>query len=246
MNDLIQIIRTQIGVESVNSVNARDVYSYLEVKSKYNDWIQRAIEKYDFEENVDYSKMSNGTARGFDHIVTIDMAKELCMVSNTEKGKETRKYFISTEKKLRDVIALPDFTNPAIAARAWADEVEAKLLLEHKIVEKDKVIVAIADLNIKAGDVSVGDFAKNLAIEGLGRNNMYTWLKGRGFLQLNNEPYQQYVERGYFKRKPYDEQYGGEVKYKTVLTPKGTVWVAKMLKAEYDLDIVNVGWCYEK
>jgi len=110
-----------------------------------------------------------------------------------------------------------------------------KLRLAETIIEKDKVIVAVADLNIKAGMVTIGDFSKNLAIEGLGRNNLFAWLKGRGFIMMNTEPYQQYVERGYFVRKP-NGKHNGEVRYTTLLTPKGTVWLTKMLKAEYDLD----------
>lgn len=133
-------------------------------------------------------------------------------------------------------LQLPDFTNPAIAARAWADEVEQKMLLSQKIVEKDKVILAVADLNIRAGDVTIGDFSKNLAIEGLGQNNLFTWLRGRGFLMVNTAPYQKYVERGYFVRKPSNKKINGEVRYTTLLTPKGTIWLTKMLKAEYDLD----------
>ena len=235
MNKLIQIVRSTIDGSEVNSVNLRDLHKKLKLKSDFSAWAKRQLSI--FVENEDYITLTKKVERQtlIEYIVTIDTAKHISMIQKNDIGMQIRKYFIESEKKSL-VPALPDFTNPAIAARAWADEVEAKILLEHKIVEKDKVIIAIADLNIKAGDVSVGDFAKNLAIDGLGRNNMYTWLKGRGFLQLNNEPYQQYVQRGYFKRKPYDEQYGGEVKYKTVLTPKGTIWLTRMLKAEYDLD----------
>ena len=137
--------------------------------------------------------------------------------------------------KLETKSTLPDFSNPALAARAWADEHEAKLLLENKIVEKDKVIVAIADLNIKAGEVSISEFVKNLAIEGLGRNNMFNWLKARNYVMDNTEPYQPYIDRGYFVMRPYNEKIKGQVKYKTMLTARGTVWLAKILKAEYEL-----------
>lgn len=135
---------------------------------------------------------------------------------------------------------LPDFTNPAVAARAWADEVEAKQKAIATIQEKDKLIVAVADLNIRAGDVSIADFAKNLAIQGLGRNNLFKWLKGRGYLMASTEPYQPYVERGYFVRKPYEGKVNGEVKYKTMLTPRGCAWLSKILHAEFELDAQEV------
>lgn len=87
---------------------------------------------------------------------------------------------------------LPDFSDPIVAARAWADpkENEVKAILEvnrkNKLLEKkDEVILAVADLNIKSGDVTVGDLGKNLAIKGIGQNNLFKWLKDRGFLMLN-------------------------------------------------------------
>ena len=99
MNDLLQISTSIIGSEKVNSVNAREIHQYLNVKTRFNDWIKRAIEKYDFQENIDYSKMSRVINGGdaIDYIVSLDMAKELSMLENNEKGKETRKYFINFE-----------------------------------------------------------------------------------------------------------------------------------------------------
>jgi phage antirepressor YoqD-like protein len=124
----------------------------------------------------------------------------------------------------------------AEALRLAADLSDENIKLNQTIKAKDEVILAVADLNIKAGEVSIGDFSKNLAIENLGRNNLFDWLKARGFLMMNTEPYQQYVERGYFVRKPSDKRINGEVKYTTMLTPKGTVWLTKILRAEYNLD----------
>jgi anti-repressor protein len=110
MNELIHIQTTQIGAENVNSVNSRDIYEYLEVNTKYADWIKRAIEKYDFVENEDFTILKNGNGSNafLDYIVTLDMAKELCMVSNTAKGKETRKYFIKAEKQSQKVLSVSE------------------------------------------------------------------------------------------------------------------------------------------
>lgn len=54
MNDLLQISTSTIGAEQVNSVNAREIHEYLEVKTRFYKWIQRAIERYDFLENLDF------------------------------------------------------------------------------------------------------------------------------------------------------------------------------------------------
>lgn len=103
MEDLLQISTSIIGEETLNSVNARNIHAHLEVKTQFSTWIQRAIEKYDFQENNDYSILNidnpNGGRDIIEYIVTLDMAKELAMLENNPKGKETRKYFIQAEKE---------------------------------------------------------------------------------------------------------------------------------------------------
>ena len=77
---------------------------FLQVKTRYNDWFARMLE-YGFQEGKDYySKMSNrsdGKAGKpqTDHELTLDMAKELCMLQRTDRGKEARQYFIQIEKE---------------------------------------------------------------------------------------------------------------------------------------------------
>ena len=103
MTNINTITKNEIGNAELNSVNARDIHSYLEVKTRFNDWINRAISKYDFKENIDfYSFLSKTSGRPEkEYIVTMDMAKELAMLENNPKGKETRKYFINCEKELQ-------------------------------------------------------------------------------------------------------------------------------------------------
>lgn len=85
------------------TVSAREIHEFLGVKSKFADWIKNRIEKYGFLENSDYSKILEQYVRGqkqFDYILTLDMAKELCMIENNERGREARQYFIACEKQL--------------------------------------------------------------------------------------------------------------------------------------------------
>ena len=109
MQNLIAITKSEIGNTELNSVNARDIHNYLEVKTHLSTWIKRAIEKYDFKENIDFSILKSGNPNGgidkIDYIVTIDMAKELAMLENNEKGKEIRKYFIKIEKEHIDSLS---------------------------------------------------------------------------------------------------------------------------------------------
>ena len=115
MQKLIKIEANIIGAEEVNSVNARDIHTYLEVKTRFNDWIQRAIKKYDFVEGEDFlltqKRVSGNNAVVKEYIVTLDMAKELSMLENNKKGKETRKYFIQMEKEAVAKLQAPSDSN---------------------------------------------------------------------------------------------------------------------------------------
>lgn len=98
------------------------MHKALEVKEKYADWFKRMCE-YGFAENVDFMSFSEISEKPIkvgrpntDHQPTIEMAKEICMIQRSEKGKQCRQYFIAVEEQ---------FNNPqAIMARALrvADE----------------------------------------------------------------------------------------------------------------------------
>lgn len=95
----------------INLVSARELHEFLEVKSRFNDWIENRIEKYEFIQNSDYTKILVECNRGqnkYDYILKLDMAKELSMVENNDKGKQARRYFIECENKLKRVISNKD------------------------------------------------------------------------------------------------------------------------------------------
>lgn len=112
MNELIKLTQQTLNNEEVNTVNARELHTLLEVKSHYKDWFRNRINKYGFQENIDYCCLAKtlatqtdtgrvGSSSYIDHYISLDMAKELCMVENNEKGREARRYFIECEKRLR-------------------------------------------------------------------------------------------------------------------------------------------------
>lgn len=86
------------------SVSARELHEFLESKQEFAAWIKNRINKYCFTEMDDFlislSKTHNGRP-STEYDITIDMAKELCMVENNDKGRQARRYFIEVEKKAR-------------------------------------------------------------------------------------------------------------------------------------------------
>lgn len=97
----IVIHKLNIGTE-LNSLNARELHQAIQSKRQFGNWIQNRLLKYGFIENQDYIKITTkvGNATAYDYFITLDVAKELCMVENNEKGREARRYFIDLEKQL--------------------------------------------------------------------------------------------------------------------------------------------------
>ena len=235
MNELIKV---EINENQEPVVSGRELHEKLEVKTLYKDWFPRMCE-YGFIENIDFVAIAQkrATAQGnettyFDHILTLDMAKEIAMIQRNEKGKQIRKYFIEVEKEFNS----PD----KIMARGLliADKTikEQKTLisnLEYKI-EKDKSKVEFYDDVVDSTTTfEISKVAKMLNFIQVGRNNLFEILREQGILQRDNTPYQNYVDRGWFRliETKYTKPNGDvQLNYKTVVYQKGIEHIAKLLK----------------
>ncbi|MEF3884411.1 antA/AntB antirepressor family protein [Lacticaseibacillus rhamnosus] len=109
MNELIKTIRRDDGTIAVSG---RELHDFLEVDTPYTQWFDRMID-YGFTENTDFKGLSQksekpiGGRPRIDHVMTLDMAKEVAMIQRTNKGKQARQYFISVEKRYKQLAALP-------------------------------------------------------------------------------------------------------------------------------------------
>ena len=96
-----------IEYDGKQAVNARELHEKLGNKKQFANWIQLRIEQYGFVENQDFRvfnqkvKNSNGGRSRKEYALSLDMAKELCMIENNEQGRLFRKYFIEVEKAAR-------------------------------------------------------------------------------------------------------------------------------------------------
>lgn len=122
MGELIPI-RNNDGRQAVMG---RDLHAFLEIQSNYTTWIARLIEKYGFIAGQDFiPKMeeSSGGRPSENHVLTLDMAKEISMVQNNDKGRQARRYFIECERRAKSsALAIPQ--TYAEALRAAADNAE--------------------------------------------------------------------------------------------------------------------------
>lgn len=166
MTELIKISRNeQLNAEVVS---ARELWYNLESKQEFTHWIKNKVtSNLLFIENEDYclldkiveQKNGRGGHNKIEYALTINTAKQVALMENTAKGKEIRQYFIDTEKKLKAFAQLPDFNNPIEAARAWADEVEAKMALN--------AVVEIQRNELKEAGPKVDYYDKVLANKGV-------------------------------------------------------------------------------
>lgn len=121
MNELIKIEQKN-GIETVN---AKDLHEFLDCKRDFSTWIKDRIDKYNFIENMDFSTIrgeSKGGRPSIEYHISIDMAKELSMVENNERGRQARQYFIAREKQAKQFTA-----NFNLIAEMAADIVLKKL-----------------------------------------------------------------------------------------------------------------------
>ena len=110
MNELIKLQPQTINGNAVETVNAKELHEFLEVRSKFADWIKNRITEYEFIENQDFTTVSKNLENGgrtIEYYITLDMAKELSMVERNDKGRQARRYFIECEKKLNSTPSTP-------------------------------------------------------------------------------------------------------------------------------------------
>ena len=230
MNELLKV-----NFENMErpTVSGRELHVALGVQTRYNDWFARMCE-YGFEDGRDFNllKFEQVQLEGTrtvkreitDHQLTIDMAKEVAMLQRTEKGKEVREYFIQVEK---------EFNNPeAIMARALV-LANHQLDIQKRLITEMKPKALFYDTVADAKNaISIREAAKVIGISGLGQNKLFQFLKDKKLLMDNNQPYQEYVNRGYFRtiEQKYTKPDGTVfVSIKTLVTQRGLDYITKLL-----------------
>jgi anti-repressor protein len=210
------------------TVSGRELHEFLEVKTKYKDWFPR-MKEYGFTENQDFTLVAQKRATNnpknpyteiIDHQITIPMAKEICMIQRSEKGKQARQYFLAIEKAWN--------TPEMVMSRALK---MAEYRINHLEVENSKLLVANTTMKPKAEYfdelvdrnllTNFRDTAKELKIQEkifiqflLDKKYIYRDRKGR------IKPYAEKNEQ-LFEIKEAKNEKTGWVGTQTLITPKG-------------------------
>ncbi|MDP1573100.1 MAG: antA/AntB antirepressor family protein [Pseudomonadota bacterium] len=142
---LIPVLAGEIGGVPCNVCDARALHGFMEVGKDFSNWIKDRIEKYEFVDGEDFSTVETLSSpnlasskarrqRVIDYHLTLDMAKELSMVENNEKGRQARRYFIECERRVLEeqprMVHGHDEIERAIDSRIWrlAEEERKRLM----------------------------------------------------------------------------------------------------------------------
>jgi anti-repressor protein len=216
-------------------VDARELHEFLENKRQFSDWIRQRIDQYGFIEYHDYIsfhkivKRETGATTMFEYGLTLDMAKELSMVENNEKGKIARRYFIRKEREASiklDTISRKDLARMLYESEETKERLEAENQKKNKALSEQAPKVLFADsVMTSKQSVLVRDLAKILRQNGvkIGQNRLFAWLRNNGYLcqhgESHNQPTQRSMELSIF-----------EIKKSVLNHPDGSVFVTETTK----------------
>lgn len=178
-------------------VSARELHEFLEVGRDFSTWVKGRIDKYGFEEGIDFTILNlapqnGGTSWGGsnkkDYAINIDMAKELCMVENNDKGRKARKYFIECEKKLKEVIHKPQLPSDYLSAlKALVASEEEKSLMRPKVEYYENVLQPNTYIKL----LTMSEIAKDLSISAQKLNKE---LNEKGIIYKQNRTWMLYAK----------------------------------------------------
>lgn len=226
------------------TVSGRELHAALGIETRYNDWFKRMCD-YGFDEGTDFysflSKTSEGGRPATDHQLTIDMAKQLCMIQRTEIGRQFRQYFIKVEESWNSPEAVMaralQFANQQLALMKHQNaELLDTVAVQNQQITEMKPKASYYDVVLNCKDlVAISVIAKDY---GWSANRMNRYLSENGVQYKQGKIwllYQKYAEKGYTSTKTFstpgsDGDLHNHVH--TFWTQAGRLFIYGMLKAE--------------
>lgn len=217
-----ELIKVEVKADT-QVVSARELHKGLKIKTRFNEWVSQNFKEFEGEQDymsaVTTADMPNGGVKHInDYILTIDMAKQLCLMSRTELGKKYRKYFLELERKWNDP--------QEVVKRGYAilQNENARLKLENQQMQP-KALFADS-VAASHTTILIGELAKILRGNGIniGANRLFQWMRDQGYLISRkgtdyNMPTQRSMNLGLFK-----------IKESTITHSNGSVSISKTTK----------------
>ncbi len=231
-------------------VSARDLHKGLELTTRFSKWVGQNLG--DFVEGEDFTPVTrvtevqnNGGVQRMklqDYDLTLDMAKELCMMSHTEKGKEIRKYFIQVEKNWNSPEQLVKRTMAILNDENIKLKFENKKLIETNTKQAEKIERDADDVAFSRAirysnhAIKIRELAALLTQNGftIGQNQLYKLLRLEHYISKNGIlPMSDKMKRGYFR--VVHGIKNGHAYSTTLVTPEGQKHIInKALKGKFD------------
>lgn len=241
MNELIKIERQEVAGANIQTVNARDLHSFLEVGKDFSNWIKDRIKKYGFQDGVDFTTISRSPElasgnRGaaVDYYISIDMAKELSMVERNAKGKEARQYFIECERlaKQQPEIQPLNLDDPSFLRQALLSYTEKVIELEATVAEQQPKVEALERIACADGLMCITDAAKTLGIR---PKDLFAWMSARQWIykRAGNSAwigYQNRLQQGVLEHKISMVRYSDgseQMRERVMVTAKGLARISE-------------------
>lgn len=195
MQDLIQISQTTFNGAEVNSVNAKDIYNFLGVKSRFNDWIKNRLAEFLI--GYDYIIVTKKlVTESKDYFITLDTAKHLSMLERNDKGREARQYFIEVEKQANKPLSIEQLLK---------ENIKVISRLQNQVIEMKPKALFADSVAQSTNSILIGEFAKLISDETfkIGQNKLFDWFRTNNYLcstgSKYNQPCQKYIDNGYFE-----------------------------------------------
>lgn len=204
-------------------VSGRELHEALGIKTAYKDWFPRMCE-YGFKEGIDFCSFlseSTGGRPATDHMLTIPMAKELCMIQRTDIGRKFRQYFISVEEAWNSPEMVMQRALSIANERVKALQLSvSQLTVDNHIMQpKAEYFDELVDRRLLT---NFRDTAKELHI---GQKEFIQFLLDHKYVYRDRKnklkPYMPYVEDGLFELKEFTNTKTGFTDTQTFITPKG-------------------------
>lgn len=224
------LLKIEVNQNQEQVISGRLLHQFLEIGTEYTKWFERMCE-YGFTENIDFNsvkidevrKEGNRTVKRQlnNHILKLNMAKELCMLARNERGKEARQYFIKCEEAWNS----PEM----IMSRALTIANKNLLMKDEQIL---KLTAENTEMKPKADYFdelvernTLTNFRETAKLLHIGQNKFINWLLNKKFIYRDIKgkllAYSNYMSSS----KPYfdvkEQKNGNWSGFQTLITPQG-------------------------